>query len=318
MYIYRIFNNFNNKCYIGLDSKPSTRLTRWKQHLQNYDKKHPYVSKLYKAMLKYGKECFDVEILLECNNREELLIKEAEYIQKFNSIKNGYNVLPADLCFSVPLSEEDLERIKTYKSVGSKKANMRRWNKLNEEERRRFFEKHLKTSKEERSIRTKKYYDNLSEEEKIIRNASHKWTGNIERRKKAAQINGLKALKFAEPYNIYSPDGESFIEVYGIKRFCKHRNLNAYFLKRVADGALIDYNGWRAEYFDETKRVPYTIKKRPVYRGKTYNFTSPLNEKVEINNLTHFCRENKLSVGGMKLVYKGLQKEHNGWKKYET
>ena len=84
--IYRIFNNFDSKSYIG-------------QTIQNPAEKrireHFYLKsgcvKLYSAIKKHGKDNFDWEILKECPI-EELDYYETFFINKFNSVKEGYNI----------------------------------------------------------------------------------------------------------------------------------------------------------------------------------------------------------------------------------
>jgi len=84
MVIYCIKNKINSKIYIG-----QTRLSlkkRIKQHL---------VAKSFigKALRKYGVSTFDISIIYNAKNLEDLNNKEIFYIKKYNSIgKNGYNL----------------------------------------------------------------------------------------------------------------------------------------------------------------------------------------------------------------------------------
>ena len=57
-YIYRIYNDVNNKSYIGLTTK--TVETRWKKHLANSSFVQYH---LYDAMRLYGVEHFFIETL---------------------------------------------------------------------------------------------------------------------------------------------------------------------------------------------------------------------------------------------------------------
>lgn len=84
-YIYRIYNDINNKSYIGLTT--NTVETRWKKHLANsaFVKYH-----LYNAMRFYGVEHFFIETLEEVDNKN-LAIREQYWIQKYDSFNNGYN-----------------------------------------------------------------------------------------------------------------------------------------------------------------------------------------------------------------------------------
>ena len=87
--IYKITNLINQKSYIG---QSKTIEVRWRHH--KAAAKDPsnkgYEYPLYRAIRKYGIENFIFEIIEECS-LEELDIKEQYYINKYNSIQNGYN-----------------------------------------------------------------------------------------------------------------------------------------------------------------------------------------------------------------------------------
>lgn len=87
--IYIIRNSINDKVYIG-----QTTLSledRWKVHLKPSVSKQRGSYKIYNAMNKYGKENFYCEILEDNIPIEELNNREINYIEKFDSFKNGYN-----------------------------------------------------------------------------------------------------------------------------------------------------------------------------------------------------------------------------------
>ena len=85
-YIYKIVNDINSKVYIGQTTY--TLEDRFKQHLFSAHHQAPY--KLYRAMNKYGIEHFHIILIEECPN-DELNVKEAYWIGKYNSFNNGYN-----------------------------------------------------------------------------------------------------------------------------------------------------------------------------------------------------------------------------------
>lgn len=82
-YIYLTTNKINGKKYVG-------------QHRSEYfDTKYFGSGKLFvKALNKYGKDNFSVELLESCNSDEELNIKEIYYINKFNAVNSDefYNI----------------------------------------------------------------------------------------------------------------------------------------------------------------------------------------------------------------------------------
>lgn len=80
--IYKITNKSNGKVYIGQSNNVERRLSEHK-------KKRTVTIDDYINVL--GVENFDFEILEECD-KEELDSKEQEYIKKYNSKENGYNI----------------------------------------------------------------------------------------------------------------------------------------------------------------------------------------------------------------------------------
>ena len=105
--IYLIKNKVNNCCYIG----QSTNITRrWRQHKEAAVNNEE--APLYAAMRKYGIDNFDFSVLEECAV-EELNNKEIEYIEKFNSYKQGYNQTRGGNQYShnIKISDEELEEI---------------------------------------------------------------------------------------------------------------------------------------------------------------------------------------------------------------
>ena len=87
-FIYKIWNEQNNKVYIGQTVK--TVQKRFTQHKNNSNK--PYFSQiiLYKAFNKYGIENFICEEIEEVDNS---LLDEREryWIEYYDSYFNGYN-----------------------------------------------------------------------------------------------------------------------------------------------------------------------------------------------------------------------------------
>lgn len=93
-YVYRIYCNVSSKSYIGITTQDPKR--RWDQHKNEalLDKENNH---FHKAILKYGWEEFEKEILimLEADSKEILLDSlktlESFYIDKFDSYNSGYN-----------------------------------------------------------------------------------------------------------------------------------------------------------------------------------------------------------------------------------
>lgn len=83
-YIYKTTNLVNNKLYIG--QKQSNKFLGDKYLGSGFY--------LKKAIVKYGKDNFKVDLLCECSSKIELDEKEKYYIKKLNTTnrKIGYNI----------------------------------------------------------------------------------------------------------------------------------------------------------------------------------------------------------------------------------
>ncbi len=82
IYIYKITNNLNKRCYIGQSIHPELR---WKRHIQTNK------SLISKALHHFGLNNFDFEIIHKCKLQSKADLKEKFYIDHFDSFKNGYN-----------------------------------------------------------------------------------------------------------------------------------------------------------------------------------------------------------------------------------
>ena len=87
--IYRIYCKTSGKSYVG--STWRTFKIRWKQHLRLLNNNKHHSIELQRAFNKYGTDNFYLEILEIIENEENLLEREAFYINKYDCINNGYN-----------------------------------------------------------------------------------------------------------------------------------------------------------------------------------------------------------------------------------
>ena len=87
-FIYKIVNDINNKVYIG--KTLSSIEKRFEEHQKDSLKKEEEIRPLYRAMNKYGRDKFHIE-LIEESPIEKLSEREIYWINFYNSYHNGYN-----------------------------------------------------------------------------------------------------------------------------------------------------------------------------------------------------------------------------------
>lgn len=108
--IYGLRNMMNNKWYIGQAIDINRRL---KNYANLSCKSQP---KIYNALLKYGYKNFEKVILEQCSSDVNVLNeKEPVWIEKYNSIKNGYNLRTGGDAGGSP-SEETRKKISKSKT----------------------------------------------------------------------------------------------------------------------------------------------------------------------------------------------------------
>jgi group I intron endonuclease len=85
--IYKIVNLINNKIYIG-QTWQSLKIRLIKHKSSNFN-----CIKLHHAINKYGRDNFKIELITICHTQLAADYWEEYFIKKFDSIKNGYNIL---------------------------------------------------------------------------------------------------------------------------------------------------------------------------------------------------------------------------------
>lgn len=112
MFVYKITNAVNGKCYIGQTIHDVTH--RWCEHRNQRGS-----TLVYNAIQKYGIENLLWEVIETVTSLDELNLREMYWIEHFNSISpNGYNLISGGLS-KVPCEET---RRKISKSKMGKKA----------------------------------------------------------------------------------------------------------------------------------------------------------------------------------------------------
>lgn len=87
--IYKATNKINGKVYIGQTRE--TLLARKSGHLKRA--KSGYKTHFYNAIRKYGEDSFDWDIICTAYDKETLNELETFFIEKYDSINSGYNMV---------------------------------------------------------------------------------------------------------------------------------------------------------------------------------------------------------------------------------
>lgn len=121
-YIYLITNKITNEKYVG-----ETKLgieARFKTHCTVALNGHRDKYRLYQDMKKFGTDNFRIELLeeLDINDRQEALIREAYWIKKLDTYRNGYNNAPRQYVTSLGYKYSE-ERKQEYSKKFSGKNN---------------------------------------------------------------------------------------------------------------------------------------------------------------------------------------------------
>lgn len=88
MYIYKITNIVNNKIYIGQSKNDVSK--RFARHIQDALSER-LDTHFARAIRKYGRDNFIIEVIDEAEEQNELNQKENYWIHYYDTLKNGYN-----------------------------------------------------------------------------------------------------------------------------------------------------------------------------------------------------------------------------------
>ena len=116
MIIYKITNKINNKSYVGQTTR--SLKSRWKGHCASAIKNKSN-NLFHNAISKYGKDCFEIEIIGFANSKNELDILEKDLIIESKSLHpDGYNLKEGGV-FDLKYSDYSRQKMSKAK-IGSK------------------------------------------------------------------------------------------------------------------------------------------------------------------------------------------------------
>lgn len=159
--VYKIENTINGKIYIGESVKVEDR---WIKHKKDLKSNNHHSHKLQRDWNEYGEESFKFELMLSIEHRDMRIVKgfcvlkEEEYIKKYDTCKNGYNIIDSSVestvnrklvgvtCETIKMCEGMIKR-KTYDELEGRFIN-------------------IKDIKNNRTINNKKSFSNLFSESK--------------------------------------------------------------------------------------------------------------------------------------------------------
>lgn len=118
MIVYKHTCLISGKCYVGITVK--TMKARWAEHCSDASRNKK--RKFFAAINKYGKDNWIHEVLFESDNEQIILDKEIEFIDLFDSVKNGYNTSKDRFRTGIRHSPESIEKMK----LAQKSAHARR------------------------------------------------------------------------------------------------------------------------------------------------------------------------------------------------
>lgn len=94
--IYGIHNTVSDKWYIGSCLDMKDRFERHRYHLRH---NNHHSTKLQRSYNIYGEDAFEIHILYNISEGEDRFELEQQYIEKYDCVNNGYNML--DRCIYV-------------------------------------------------------------------------------------------------------------------------------------------------------------------------------------------------------------------------
>lgn len=214
MFIYKITIITTNQIYIGMDTKPSYKLSRWSTHRAEAASRCK--TKLHKAMKKHGLENCTIEVIEDnFSSIGKLALAEIKYIAEYNSYRAGLNSSAGGDglgCHNLyELSEEEICQIKTALSVSLTEYNKNiKWANTSIEDRKNLTG-HLHTARvyKKKSDSLKKFYDANPDVKKTKSAGIKQWQlENKEKHKEIVRANGAKgAAANSKKIKIEKEDG---------------------------------------------------------------------------------------------------------------
>jgi group I intron endonuclease len=218
---------FNGKKYIGKSINLSRRLSRHRRNVKNNIK-----TKFYSAVKKYGWDGFIFGIVEECEE-SYLDVREMYYIEKYNTLNEGYNMTSGGDGGKTWVMPEEIrkkysERMKGFKHTEEAKkkiSDANKGRKMSEESKRKLSQKLKGKKPPTLSDEMKKKLSKLKKGVPRSRDVVKKM---IETRK---QTYNPQNHGSAKKFIFTSPEGKDY-EIYGgFRNFCLDNNLSIWSMR---------------------------------------------------------------------------------------
>lgn len=217
MFIYKITVVPTNQVYIGLDTKPEYKKSRWKAHLKE-SKKNPK-GKFHIAIHEHGPENCVYEVIDRgFSSISQLALSEIKYIKEYDSYRNGLNSTPGGDGLNNDLtmfSDDEIALIREALGEKWREFNKKKWAGTTNEQRKEMIKHcHTEEANFNRAETLKSYYDTVPGSKEKHSAGIKRWQKeNPELAKKYRIQNGLKgAEKSSKKVTVLREDGST--EVY--------------------------------------------------------------------------------------------------------
>ena len=213
MFIYKVTVISLNQVYIGLDTKPEYKKSRWKTHCKE-SKSNPR-GKFHRAIHEHGSENCKYEVLESgFASVSKLALAEIKYIKQHDSYKNGLNSTPGGDGLNNDLTMfNDDEVILIREALGERwrAFNEKKWDGTTEVQRKEMVKHcHTEEANANRAETLRDYYDNVPGSREKHSAGIKKWQKeNPELAKKYRIQNGLMgAEKTSKKVTLLRESGE--------------------------------------------------------------------------------------------------------------
>jgi len=251
MYIYKITVLPINAVYIGLDTKPSYKMSRWNTHCQ--EAMGTRNSKLHNAIRTHGIENCRVEVLQDnVETIGKLALLEISYIEKHDSYKNGLNSsLGGDglgKANFASLSDDEIKQIKEVLGNRLTEYNTKiKWAGTTAEQRKELTQHlHNEVVYAKKAATLKRYYASNPDQKSKKYEAIKAWRdqNKDELRKICAAASDAAAKKNRKKLQVAQPDG-STVTYNSYEEFNKLTGQSASYVLKKTDAGL-SHNGYKA------------------------------------------------------------------------